>query len=91
MSKVAVTMVSWLVDHIFLTGALNLNVGDPDIGKSLVVIYFMAKLSREGKKSVVICREDDYGSVWLPRLTAAGADLDLILPVFGVQAEGKLI
>jgi hypothetical protein len=89
MSKVAVTALNWAVDHVLLAGALNLFVGDPDIGKTLVAIFYIAKLSREGKKSVVICREDDYGFVWVPRLSAAGADLDFVIPVHGVSAEGE--
>lgn len=87
MSKVAVTILTWVVDHILLAGALNLFVGDPDIGKTLVAIYYMAQLSKAGKKSVVICREDDYGFVWVPRLRAAGANLDLIIPVHYVGDE----
>jgi AAA domain len=87
MSKVAVTVLAWAVDHILLAGALNLFVGDPDIGKTLVVIHYMAQLSQAGKKSVVICREDDYGFVWVPRLWAAGANLDLIIPVHYVGDE----
>src|ERR1700733_1008815 len=50
MSKVAVTLVTWAVDHIFLAGALNLFVGDPDIGKTLVAIYYITQLSKVGKK-----------------------------------------
>ena len=87
MSKVAVTVLTWVVDHILLAGALNLFVGDPDIGKTLVAIYYIARLSSEGRKSVVICREDDYGFVWVPRLIAAGADLDLVVPVHHVGDE----
>lgn len=87
MSKVAVTMLTWVVDHILLAGALNLFVGDPDIGKTLVAIYYIARLSSEGQKSVVICREDDYGFVWVPRLIAAGADLNLVIPVHHIGDE----
>jgi hypothetical protein len=87
MSKVTATVLTWVVDHILLAGALNLFVGDPDIGKTLVAIYYITQLSKAGKKSVVICREDDYGFVWVPRLLAAGADLDLIIPVHYVGDE----
>jgi hypothetical protein len=87
MSQVSATLLTWTVDHILLAGALNLFVGDPDIGKTLVAIHYIAKLSQDGKKSVVICREDDYGFVWVPRLWAAGANLDLIIPVHGVGDE----
>lgn len=89
MSKVAVTVLSWVIDHILLAGALNLFVGDPDVGKTLVAIHYIAKLTQEGKRVMVICKEDDYGFVWKPRLWAADADLDLVIPVYGVQVEGE--
>lgn len=77
----------WLVRHVLLQGALNLFVGAPDIGKTLVAIYYIAKLTREGKRVVVICREDSYGMVWKPRLIAAKANLDLVLCVSGVKED----
>ena len=91
MSNVAVTVLTWVIDHILLAGALNLFVGDPDVGKTLVAIHHIAKLTQEGKRVMVICREDDYGFVWKPRLWAASSDLDLVIPVYGVQADDDLI
>jgi hypothetical protein len=87
MSKIARETITWAVENVLLKGALNLFIGDPDIGKTLVAILYIAKLTRQGKKVVVICREDSYGHVWVPRLVTAGADLDLVIPVFGVQVE----
>jgi hypothetical protein len=89
MSKVAREVITWAVENVLLKGALNLFIGDPDIGKTLVAILYIARLTRRGKKTVVICREDSYSHVWVPRLTAAGADLDLVIPVFGVAIEGE--
>lgn len=89
MSKVTITALVWVVDHILLADALNLFVGDPDIGKTLVAILYIAQLTQKKKKVVVICREDSYSHVWRPRLWAAGADLDLVIPVHGVGIEGE--
>ncbi len=87
MTFTPIEQADWLEPHILLMGALNLFVGAPDIGKTLVAVYYIAKLTREGKRVVVICREDSYGMVWKPRLIAAGADTDLVLCVSGVMEE----
>lgn len=89
MSKITMNALVWAVDHVLLASALNLFVGDPDVGKSLIAIFYIAMLSRQGQKTVVICREDSYSHVWVPRLIAAGADLDLVIPVHGVSAEDE--
>lgn len=89
MAKIAKEVITWAVDNVLLKGALNLFIGDPDIGKTLVAILYIAKLSRQGKKTVVICREDSYGHIWVPRLEAAGANLNFVIPVFGVGIDGE--
>src|SRR5579863_1134964 len=70
MAAVKVKQLVWAVRHVLLMAALNMFTGNPDAGKTLAAIYYMALLSRQGKTIVVICREDDYGSVWKPRLWA---------------------
>ena len=50
MSKVAVTVLTWVVDHILLAGALNLFVGDPDIGKTLVAILLHCEVVARRQK-----------------------------------------
>lgn len=89
MATVENKQLKWLKRHIILAAALNLLVGDPDVGKTLVAIFYIAELSRAGKKIIISCREDDYSSMWKPRLVAAGANLENILPVFGVGVEGN--
>ena len=89
MSAVTVAALVWAVDHVLLASALNLFVGDPDVGKTLAAIFYIAKLTRDGKKVVVLCREDSYSHIWVPRLTAASANLDLVIPVHGVSVEGE--
>jgi AAA domain len=81
-------LLKWLIRHKFLAAALNLNIGNPDVGKTLVMIFFIAMLSRQGKKVVIICREDDYGSMWKPRFAVAKADLGNIICVHYVGIEG---
>ena len=87
MTFTPIEQADWLEPHVLLRGALNLFVGAPDIGKTLVAIYYIAKLTRQGKRVVVICREDSYGMVWKPRLIAANANLDLVLCVSGVKEQ----
>lgn len=87
MATVKYKKQNWLKRHILLRAALNLFVGDPDIGKTLVIIYYIAELSLAGKKTVIICREDAYDSVWLPRLIVAGANLEHVHPVFNVKVD----
>ena len=89
MATVANKQVKWLMRHIILAAALNLFVGDPDVGKTLVAIFYIAELSRAGKKIIINCREDDYSSMFKPRLVVAGANLENVLPVFGVGVEGS--
>lgn len=89
MATVENKQLKWLKRHIILAAALNLFVGDPDVGKTLVAIFYIAELSRAGKKIIINCREDDYSSMFKPRLVAAGANLENVLPVFGVGVEGS--
>jgi DNA polymerase III delta prime subunit len=89
MATVENKQLKWLKRHIILAAALNLLVGDPDVGKTLVAIFYIAELSRSGKKIIIICREDDYSSMWKPRLVVAGANLENIHPVFFVGVEGS--
>jgi AAA domain len=77
----------WLVKNILLASAVNLYVGDPDVGKSLRATYDVSGLTRSGKKVAVLCREDSLNSVQLPRMIAAGAQLDLVIPVKGIGVE----
>jgi len=85
---VEVKQLVWAMRHVLLMASLNLFTGDPDIGKTLVAIYYIAALSRLGKKTIIICREDDYGSMWKPRLVVANAKLENIFAVHHVGIEG---
>jgi AAA domain len=87
MSEIKAETLVWLERGVLLAAALNLFVGNPGIGKTLRAIVSIAIATKAGKKVVVICREDDYGTIWKPRLEVAGADLHLVVPVFGVGDE----
>src|SRR5262249_3412575 len=81
-------------------GHLALLDGDPGLGKSLLALDLCARLSTgrpfpDGSPgpgpapSLVLNGEDAAGSTILPRLRAAGADLDLV-PVLDVTADRSL-
>jgi hypothetical protein len=78
--------VSWLWPGYIGSGRLTLLDGDPGVGKSLVTLDLMARLtsgrefpdgSRPGaaRAAVVLSGEDDLAETLRPRLLAAGADL----------------
>jgi hypothetical protein len=86
--------LDWLWRGYLARGKLALLEGDPEMGKSLLTIDLMARLSRGGPLpdetalprpgvSVLLSAEDDLGDTVLPRAEAAGADLlRLLLPRF---------
>jgi hypothetical protein len=88
-SELTMTNPDWLWYPRITVGELGLLVGDPGIGKSLVIADVAARLSRGlllpgAKKArppsrvLYLNAEDHATSKTLPRLIAAGADLRLI-------------
>jgi AAA domain len=89
------TQLEWLWPGYLARGKLTILDGDPEMGKSLLTIDLIARLSRgdvmpDGSRparacqSVLLSIEDDAGDTIRPRAEAAGADLSrLILPNFG--------
>ena len=72
--------VSWLWPERIPLGLLTYLVGDPGLGKSLLSLLLVAKLSQgelaTGEaNSLLLSAEDAREHVVLPRLQAAGADL----------------
>ena len=88
MSDIEVKRLLWAMRPILLAASLNLFTGDPDIGKTLVAIFYIAALSKLGKHTVIICREDSYETMWKPRLYVAGAVMENIHAVEHVGVEG---
>ncbi len=78
--------VRWLWDGRFALGRLSLFVGHPGVGKSLFTCDLAARVTRgvslpDGSPSVAgpvifITAEDDQADTIVPRLIAAGADLE---------------
>jgi hypothetical protein len=94
-SDVQPTALDWLWPQYLARGKLVVLDGDPEMGKSLVTLDLIARLSRGGPMpdgspgsgpctSVLLSAEDDAGDTIRPRAEAAGADLSrLVLPDFG--------
>jgi hypothetical protein len=89
--------VRWLHNGRIAIGTLSLLAGREGIGKSTVAYGWAAKVTRgdlpgifDGRpKSVLVAAtEDSYSSTIVPRLAAAGADLDRVYRVDVVTSEG---
>jgi biotin operon repressor len=76
----------WLVD-----GRLNLMVGEEKVGKSTFSAWIAAGITtgtlsgQPGDVLFVGADEDDWNSVTLPRLYAAGADLDRVRELYALD------
>jgi hypothetical protein len=70
--------VDWLWPGRIPLGAVSLLVGDPGLGKSMLHCSVAARLSQEGKRTIMATAEDSLAAVVRPRLEAAGADLEQI-------------
>ena len=79
-AELEVKPVSWLWPERIPLGLLTYLVGDPGLGKSLLSLLLVARLSQgelasgEGN-SLLLSAEDSREHIVLPRLQAAGADL----------------
>lgn len=93
--------IQWIWKDRIARGKLHLIAGDPGLGKSQLAIYLAATISRgdywaDGKgkapsgKVILICSEDDYASVIVPRLEVAGADREKIVLVGGVNDGNQM-
>jgi hypothetical protein len=86
--------VKWLWPRFLARGKLSLLDGDPEMGKSLLAIDLIARLSRGAERpdgspggppvtSVLFSAEDTAADTIRPRAEAAGADLNrLVVPRF---------
>jgi hypothetical protein len=87
-ADVAPEPVEWLWPERFALGKLGLVIGEPDIGKSLLLIDIAARVSRgrpwpDGTPApdgevLLVGGEDGVADTIRPRLEAAGADLDRV-------------
>ncbi len=89
--------VEWLWPDRVAVGKLNLVIGDPGLGKSLLTLDMSARISRgtawpdggfapQGNV-ILLSAEDGLGDTVRPRLGAAGADLDRVYVLRAVRDE----
>jgi hypothetical protein len=96
-SEIKPRPVQWLWRDRIALGTLALLGGREGIGKSTVSYHLVAQITRgtlpgrhEGKPRTVIvaATEDSWEHTIVPRLMAAGADLDLVLQVGVMTSDG---
>jgi hypothetical protein len=94
-ASVQIDRAYWVWDRRIPVGGTTLMPGREGLGKTALVCWLMARLTRgqlpgqwwkRPAEVVYIGTEDDRASVLVPRLTAAGADLDKVH--FVDMAEG---
>src|SRR5262249_48760175 len=96
-ANVPIEEIHWLWADRIASGKLNLFVGDPEKGKSLVSIDVAARGStgrdfadgsstEQGDVLIVSC-DDDASDTVAPRLLAAGANLELVHRIKGVTVS----
>jgi hypothetical protein len=89
-TEIKPTKLDWLWPRYLPRGKLTLLDGDPGLGKSLIAIDLMARLSRgaplpDGSpvagphKSLYLSAEDDAADTICPRAEAAGAEMNRLL------------
>lgn len=101
-SQITIRAVRWLWKDRIPSGCLTLLAGREGIGKSTVAYQLAADLTRgkllgaaegEPRNVIVAATEDSWGHTIVPRLMAAGADLDRVFRVdvtTSTGAEGTL-
>jgi len=96
LSSVEPESIAWLWEGFIPRGKITDVIGDGDLGKSLVMLDIAARVStgrpmphelfdveREPQNVLLLVAEDDLADTVVPRLIAAGADMDRI-HAFGV-------
>lgn len=80
----------WAWQDRIVIGYLNLLLGNEGVGKGVLVVRLIARLTRgelpgdlrgEPVAVAVVGDEDSFDDVWTPRLHAAGADLSLVVQI----------
>lgn len=87
-SQIKIKSIDWLWPQRIACGKLCLIVGNPGVGKSQLTAKITATITTGGEfpdqcrspkgKVIFISAEDDAADTIVPRLTAAGADLELV-------------
>jgi AAA domain-containing protein len=82
-------VIKWLWRGKIVRGGLQLFAGEPEQGKSTILCDLAARVTvgadwPDGQagdapaRVILMTKEDDYHSVWLPRFIAAGGDKHLL-------------
>lgn len=96
-SQITIRAVRWLWKDRIPSGCLTLLAGREGIGKSTVAYQLVADLTRgkllgaaegEPRNVIVAATEDSWGHTIVPRLMAAGADLDRVFRVDVTTSTG---
>ena len=99
-ADVAPQRVEWLWGYRVALGKLNVLTGDPDVGKSTITLDIAARVTRgdrmpdgspglERPRNVLVmgAAEDGLADTIIPRLSAAGADLNRVIVLRGIRDE----
>ena len=82
--------LGWQWERRIPIGVLSLLIGEEGTGKGTLAAWLLAKATRGQLKGdrhrqkvrvLIVGDEDGFDQIWVPRLHAAGADLDMILTV----------
>ncbi len=96
-SEVKVRPVRWLLENRIALGTLALLAGREGIGKSLVAYTYAAQITTgampgeyagKARAVIVAATEDSWSHTIVPRLMAAGADLERVYRADVVTSEG---
>lgn len=87
-SDIEVKDVNWLWPYRFARGKISIIAGNPGIGKSQITAYMAGNITNgrdwpdgtecDKRRVLILNAEDDPSDTIVPRLVAAGADLDLV-------------
>lgn len=99
LADVQETRLDWVWPGRIPAGKLTILEGDPGLGKSMLWTRIVADITtgeplpgddraREPLNALVICAEDDLGDTIVPRLRAAGADVNRVAAL-GLQRDDK--
>lgn len=94
LSAVQITRQRWIMRDLIPQGVITILAGQAGIAKSTVLAHYIAAATLGNTDGdyqgqplpvAIIAGEDDLGAQLVPRLRAAGADLDLVTSIDGVR------
>jgi putative DNA primase/helicase len=103
-SEIKMEQYAWLWKDMLCRGKISIIAGQPDMGKSQITISLAAIVSsgmpwpdepaqssgtRDIQNVIIFSSEDDAGDTIVPRLKAAGADMDHVFVYDKFKKKGK--